>query len=194
MKAQDIKIMMDKFYNAELSAEEEKLLKDKVLNSNSEEYSELKDYFLTMEKLEKEEFLDSDFDNRIIELLEKNEPIKRSIKINWRSAYTIAASVLILVSVWLFNDILNTKEVYGTISDPEIAFAETKQILQKVNKNVKKGVNPASKSINKVDDGIKKTENVKKAGEALEDIKKLNKLNEPGQLLKSISTVTVKAG
>ena len=194
MKAQDINIMMEKYYNGELTTDEESELKKVILESDNEEFIVLRDYFKVMDEMASQEISDPDFDDNILEMLNESKPEKKAIPINWRSISTIAATVLVLVSIWLFTDVFNPKEVYGTINDPAIAFAETKQALQKVSKNVNKGVKPASTTIDKVDTGIKKTENVKKAGKALNNMKKINKLNEPGELLKSVTKVTVKAG
>ena len=194
MKAQDINIMMEKYYNGELTIDEERELKRVVLDNDNEEYATLRDYFRIMDEIASQEITDPEFDDRILEIISESEKKKKTIPINWRSVSTIAATVLVLISIWLFTDIINTKEVYGTINDPAIAFAETKQALQKVSKNVNKGVKPASSTIDKVDSGIKKTENVKKASDALDNMKKINKLKEPGELLKSVTKVTVKAG
>lgn len=194
MKAQDINIMMEKYYNGELTIDEERELKSVVLDNDNEEYAILRDYFRIMDEIASQELTDPEFDDRILEIISESEKKKKTIPINWRSVSTIAATVLVLISIWLFTDIINTKEVYGTINDPAIAFAETKQALQKVSKNVNKGVKPASSTIDKVDSGIKKTENVKKASDALDNMKKINKLKEPGELLKSVTKVTVKAG
>lgn len=194
MKAQDINIMMEKYYNGELTIDEERELKSVVLDNDNEEYAILRDYFRIMDEIASQELTDPEFDDRILEIISESEKKKKTIPINWRSVSTIAATVLVLISIWLFTDIINTKEVYGTINDPAIAFAQTKQALQKVSKNVNKGVKPASSTIDKVDSGIKKTENVKKASDALDNMKKINKLKEPGELLKSVTKVTVKAG
>jgi hypothetical protein len=71
--------------------------------------------------------------------------------------------------------------VYGTVTDPIAAFAETKKVLQEVSKNVKKGVTPVSATLKKAESGLKKTKNIKK-------------LNNTGLLLKSMTKVTVNYG
>ncbi len=195
MKDRDIKILINRYYKGELSEDEEILLKDFVRNNNDDEYADVKEHFEIMNTIfENEEKLDESFDSKILDIIKSEVPVvQKRYNIN-RIISGIAATALVLVSLWITMNIIGSKEVYGTVNDPITAFAETKKALNKVSKNVNKGVTPATKTIHKVETGIDKTKDIKKAKEALDKIKKLNTLNNTGELLKSLTKVTVKYG
>ena len=128
-----------------------------------------------------EDQLDNSFDEKILKEISSSN--QKNIKRYYipRILSGIAATALILISIWGVSSLLSPKEVYGTINDPQAAFAETKKVLQKVSTNVNKGVAPATTTIKKAESGLEKTKSIKK-------------LNNTGQLLKSITKVTVNYG
>jgi|GEM_PF-776736 len=194
MKKQDIKALVEEYYNGNLTEEEEAILKEYVENNPDEEYSVIREQFRVMDKLAKESImLDEDFDTKVLEAISQTKTTNTRFNIT-RTLSGVAATALVLISIWIAVSIMGSKEVYGTVNDPEIAFSETKKALQKVSDNLKKGVAPASKTIDKVDNNIEKSKDLKKASKALKNIEKLNKINSPGPLLKSMSKVTVKYG
>ena len=178
MKQQDIKVLIGKFYQGETTPDEENIIRSYLINNNDYEYEYLRSQFKIMDEISsKEESLDISFDEKILKQLKvKNKPLYLKYSLSG-----VAAVILLLISVWVGSSILSPKEVYGTITNPQIAFAETKKALQKVSGNVNKGVKPATNIINKADTGIEKTKN----------LKKIKKINNAGLLLESMTKVNV---
>ncbi len=195
MKTQDISALVTRYYDGDLSIEEESKLKYYLDETDSSEFAEIKSHIKIMDELANEDdLLGDDFDEKILESINETSPRSIVRYNNQKIISGIAATALLLISIWIVTNIMGTKEVYGTVNDPAIAFNETKKALQKVSKNVRKGVSPASTTIKKIDDGIDKTKEVKKASKAIDNIKNINRLNSPSQLLKSMTKVTVKYG
>lgn len=204
MNHQNINTYIDKYYEGSLSIEEETHFIDYLKNSDNTNHDIVLAQIDGLNKFfNDEKMLDDSFDSRVLqsistgsETISSRFPTKTTFKgfsFN-RVLSGIAATGLILISIWVTSNILGSKEVYGTVNDPQIAFAETKKALQKVSSNVKKAVSPAAKSMKKVETGLENTKNLEKATKAIKDIDRINKLNDTGQLLKSLTKVTVKAG
>lgn len=195
MKERDINKVIEEFYNGNLSSEEELLLKEFLEKDDSHDYAIIKDHLSAMEELHKsDELLDDSFDMKVLEAISGSEQNKINIFSTSRILSGIAATALLLITIWITVSILGTKEVYGTINDPAIAFSETKKALQSVSENVNKGVKPAGKTVDKVEESILKSKDIKKAAKAINNAGSLNKINRPGALLKSMTKVTVKYG
>lgn len=185
MKQLEINAIIEKYYKGLTTAAEEKSLKYYLENNHNAEYDTLRSQLSVMKEIQNsEEYLDNSFDEKLLKELTASKPEKSKFTYLQRTFSGVAAAILILFSIWITTNLLSPKEVYGTINDPKAAFAETKSALQKISKNVNKGVKPASSTIKKAESGIDKSKNIK-------DIKKLN---NTGQLLKSLTKVTVKYG
>jgi hypothetical protein len=191
MKKHDKNNIADKFFNSELEPDEEKkiLLDDEILENDEA----LKAYFSVMSELHKDKLPEKNFDTKILNIISEDSAPEISRTISWQRIVGIAASILILLSVWFILE-NNQKPIYGTISDPDLAFAETKEILLNVSDKLNEGLKPASKTIKKIDKGIKNSKTIKKAEETIKNINNINKLNKTEDLLKSMTKVTVKAG
>ena len=185
MKQQDINNLIDKYYDASLSSDEELFLKNYLENNDEEEYNFVRSQLQIMNDIStKEASLDNSFDEKLLQEISESNPNKSKRYYLQRTLSGIATTILILISVWVVTNILSTKEAYGTINDSHTAFSETKKILQKVSGNIKKGVKPVSKTVKKAEEGLNKTSKVKN----------IKKLNNAGLLLKSMNKVTVKFG
>lgn len=185
MNHQEINALIDKYYQGKTSIEEERFLKDQLRNNPEERYDTLNSQLKVMGTIYGEEDrLDESFEGKLLQELSKSQAVKNKIFSLQRILSGVAATVLILISIWVISNILSPKEVYGTVTDPIAAFAEAKKALQNVSKNVNKGVTPATTTLKKAESGLDKT---KKA-------KKLKTLNNTSLLLKSMTKVTVNYG
>ncbi len=185
MKQQEINVLINKFYEGDLTSEEELLLNELLKNNQEEEYNSVRTQLQIMNDFfDSEDHLDDSFDEKLLQEISSTYPIKTKRYDMNRTISGVAATVLLLISIWVVTSILSTNEAYGTIKDSHVAFAETKKILQKVSGNIKKGVKPVSKTVKKAEEGLNKTSKVKN----------IKKLNNAGLLLKSMNKVTVKFG
>lgn len=185
MKKQDINTLIEKYYDGSLSSEEELFLKNYLENNHEPEYNLIRSQLQIMKDISTEENdLDSSFDKKLLQEISATNNNKTRRYYLQRILSGVAATALILISIWVVTSMLTTKEAYGTISDSHAAFAETKKILQKVSGNFNKGVKPVSKTIEKAEAGLDKSKKVNK----------IKKLNNAGLLLKSMNKVTVNFG
>jgi len=185
MNYQEINALIDKYYQGLTTAEEEDFLKDQLKNNSEERYSTVYSQLQIMSNIYGEEdVLDKSFDEKILQELSKTQPVRTSLFRLHHILSGVAATALILISIWVTTSLFSPTEVYGTVTDPIAAFAETKKALKEVSKNVNKGVKPATTTIKKAESGLDKSKKVKK----------LKTLNNTGQLLKSMTKVSVKYG
>jgi hypothetical protein len=153
---------------------------------------EIKSYFEVMDSLA-EESLDETFDDRLFQEIESKQA-KPHIR-RWTYRLTsIAAAAILLISLWFGTDLFQPKEVYGTIDDPVLAFQETQKVLDEVSKKMNKGLTPAKKTVEKVEENVKKAGEVNKINKALKKTKNINKLDKTSEFLKSFNKVYVDYG
>lgn len=185
--------LIEKFYAGETTEHEEDQLRAYFdLADSSKNLSAEKEYFMAMTSF-KSEKLDDSFDQKLFDKIESEKPVK--INRIWDYSLSgIAATIVIFLVVWFGTDLLKPQEVYGTINDPHLAFMETQKALEEVSVKMKKGIKPAKKTVDKVEENVKKTEDVKKIQKALNKTKSIQKIDEASELLKSFSKVYVNYG
>ncbi len=189
-KLQDL---IEKFYAGETTEQEEDQLKAYFnLADSSKDLAREKEYFMAMNSLKTKE-LDDTFEKELFKQINDEKP-GRKLKVWGYSLSAVAATITIFLLVWFGTDILNPGEVYGTINDPHLAFAETQKALDEISKKMNKGLKPAKKTVDKVEENVKKTGEVKKLNKALEKTKSFQKIDEASELLKSFSKVYINYG
>ena len=193
MKPAKLDLLIEKYYAGETSPEEEKELKAFFLEGDMPaEYLGLKEQFEIMDLMSKEQVSD-DFDSKLMKNISGNKKDSKTfIGSFWISG--IAATILLFIAIWFGTDLLNPKAVYGTITDPELAFNETKKVLDEVSKKMNKGITPAKKTVDKVEGSVKQAGEIKKINEALNKAKSIDKLEEASDLLKSMNKVYIRIG
>ena len=194
MKVQDIKLLIEKFYNGETSKCEEQLLMDYFDQKEiPEQYSDTKEYFNFLQKEAALE-LDDTFNEKFFKETGLNEHQTNNKRIWMYRISGIAATILVFVLVWVGTELFQPKEVYGTISDPAIAFLETQKAMDEVSKKMNKGLKPAEKTVKTIDNSVKKVGELKKMNKALENTKSIHKIDKASDLLKSVSKVYISYG
>ena len=194
MKVQDIKLLIEKFYDGKTSKREEQLLKNYFDQKDiPEQYSDTKEYFNFLQKEAALE-LDDTFDEKFFKETGLDEHQTNNKRIWMYRISGIAATILVFILVWVGTELFQPKEVYGTISDPAIAFLETQKAMDEVSKKMNKGLQPAEKTVKKIDENVKRVGEFKKMNQALESTKSLRKIDQASDLLKSISKVYVSYG
>jgi hypothetical protein len=188
-----LKQLIDKYFDGETSLEEEQQLREFFKQEDlSGAYTELKAYFIVSDEFS-EETLSAGFDEMLDKkLMAESDSGKRKMTTYWISG--IAASLLLFLSIWLGTELFQPKEVYGTITDPKIAFMETKKVLGDVSQKLNEGLKPARKTTGKVKKNIEQAGEITKVNQAFKKSESLNKLDEASDLLKSFSKVTIITG
>lgn len=193
MKPANLDLLIEKYYAGETSQEEEQELKVLLQSESlSEKYTELKEQFQLMEFMGEAQLPD-DFDAKLMETIKASEQSSKPIFGSyWIPA--IAATILLLITIWFGTDLLQPKAVYGNINDPELAFNETKKVLDEVSKKMNKAISPAKKTVDKVEGNVKQAGEIKQLNKALDKAKKIDKMDNASDLLKSMNKVYIRIG
>ena len=129
MEQNNIKILIDKYFNGNTTITEENQLKNYFSNENVaddlKQYQPIFQYFSTQEKVT--------FEPNI------------TLKSNKKPVYylSIAASIILLIGLGTYFKMNNTSSNndLGSYDSPEVAFKETQKVLQMLSSNVNIGVN-----------------------------------------------------
>ena len=168
MKVDKVEKLIEAFYEGNTSIEEEKALLHYFRTTDVPEHLLAeKEMFLQLttnnpqvpEELEKKL-------SGLIDTWEQEEQeklsIKRVRKTNWIWVGGIAASIILIFSIWTYTSYnqLNTQNLQAdTYSNPDEAFKEAQKALALVSKNLNKGMvqlESANSQIKKVDDILNK--------------------------------------
>lgn len=177
MNIEDIRILIESFYNGETTAAEEEMLLSYFEGDDvAEDLLEERDVFLQLKNTEPIDIpVGLEFRlNNLIDNLAANESQKIVIRelnhssrsLLWFKIGGIAASVAILFSIGLyvgnnskgdaFSDIAQGVEVKDSFDDPADAYKEAERALMLVSYNLNKGVD----QISVVSDNIDKTNTI----------------------------------
>ena len=97
--------------------------------------------------------------------------------------------MLILISLWLGGFL--TLQPYGTIDNPQLAFAQTRAALQKVSKNLNKGLKPIEKAAADFNKPLNKVAAINKMNQPLKDLQRLREMEKARELMQSINSVYI---
>ncbi len=193
MKQEEINKLLEKFFAGETTESEESQLKSWLQTEDvPAELEAVKSYFQAMHEL-KEEKPDDAFEETLMERLTKEEPDRKS-RFRIYSLTSVAATIAVFLAVWMGINLFRPTEVYGTIKDPKIAFAETKRILQEVSAKMNEGLEPAEKTVKTVEKNVKKAGEAKKINEVLQKVGYIIKVERINDLLKPLKKENTKNG
>ncbi len=135
-----------------------------------EQFSEVKEYFMFVQK-EKEQVLDESFDHKLFAAMNEAPSGRNSRKVWVYRLSGIAATVLVLV--WLGVEIFQPKQVYGTVADPALAFNETRNALDMVAGKLNQNTIPAKKTLKTFNKSLQKVYELNKWNYSLKKTEKV---------------------
>jgi hypothetical protein len=153
MDYNNIRKLLDRYWEGESSLQEETQLRDFFAGTNVPEdlkpYQPLFQFF----QMEQEKKLDGDFDERLVQKLETAE--KPEVKIRKLPYYLmrIAAAGLLLFSIYFVNEQWNQPSYESMAAEemtPEEVYAQTKQALLLVSAKLTKGTNVVNDGMSKM--------------------------------------------
>ena len=125
MELSKIEALLDQYFEGVTTLEEEQIIKEYF--SNQQVAPHLEQYKLIFSYFEEE---------RKLKIIEKTAIKKKPLL----QIISIAASVVVLLSVATFAYYDQPQQDLGTFDDPEIAFRETQKALNMLSGNVNKGI------------------------------------------------------
>lgn len=173
MDSKHIEELLEKYWNAETTLEQEQELRAFFQSSNvPENLSEAAMLFRYFET-EKSKKLNENFDADVTKKLQQRQGGKIVSMTNWFRVARIAAGIVVMVAaVYLVGQqVRKGKDIPDTESDPQLAFEETKKALMMISKNFHKAEKEAS-MINLLNEAEKTIQ--RKPSENKEEEKKIN--------------------
>jgi hypothetical protein len=172
MKTNEVKILLQKYYNGSTSPREESDLEEYFLNNQAgPEFEADKLHFMAVAAMRDEDIeVPVDLETSVLHKL--NEVQKRQVRGNRRIQYlvfSIAAALLLMVSTFIF---LSRQNQTQYISDTKIAYAESHQALELVSKLFNEGTSQLS--------------GLSKINQAIEPLSKLNSLDKAAKSLSNL--------
>ena len=184
MKEEELKRLIEKYYNGESTEEEESSLRDYFRKNNiSEGYEAEKIIFGYFDKSKEMPEPSVDFEARILAGIDASESSRRSrtMKKYLLPILSAAAGLLLLGGSYFY--FIVRAEPMDTFTDPEIAYAETIKILREVSSQMNRGtqvLEPVGK-INKVTK--KSFETINKSSRIVEkNLKNLELLDKASEI------------
>ncbi len=161
MDSKRIEHLLEKYWNAETSLEEEQELhyyfQRADVPENLKETAVLFRYF----EIEKSRTLNENFVARVTNQIKQRQGLKMVPMTNWFRIARVAAGVVVIVAaVYMIGHEARKSsphEITDTESDPKLAFEETKKALLMISKNFGKAQREASK-INLLNEAERKIE------------------------------------
>lgn len=154
METNNIKDLIQAFYDGKTTVEEEKIIFDYFQNEGiSEDLEEEKKFFLSLQAIKKPIDIPSSLESKISKLidnLDQNENKKsQKIKNLWIWIASSAACIIIVLSVGFYLNENRTNyqmavETKDTFDDPNQAYKEVEQALILVSNNMNKGIEQLS--------------------------------------------------
>ncbi len=189
MQPHELKALVDKYYEGLTSLKEEARLLDELRkSSDSDLYADVIQQLGIMQKMKGVEIPDMQLVTKILSSISQEQPAKKRWTLMGSHWSGIAAAVVLFFALWIGSELVKPSQVYGTITDPKLAFNETTRVLEKVSQNLNKGLEPAQKSASALVQGVEKAESV--VGKSEEK----NKITKASQYLNSFTRVYINLG
>ncbi len=138
MDSKQIVELVNKYWNAETSVDEEQQLREYFTHQKVDDsLKEIAALFQYFQNQKNKSLNDLSFDNKVINKLEK-PPRSRVMQLVYNSMRIAAGVAVLMVAVWFVrNEIRKTtpQEIVDTYDDPQKAFEETKQALLMISKS-----------------------------------------------------------
>lgn len=171
-----IEELLEKYWAAESSIDEEQELK-KLVNDSNELPEELKGLFNHFEEQKAEE-LGDDFDQMILSMIDTEKKTKVINLSGYFKQYaSIAAAILVLlVSSYFFMQQQKAYEQTDTFESPELALQEFKKQMLMVSSYMNKGSNRLSdlSNLSKANTGLEEISLMGQASRSLQPISKMD--------------------
>jgi hypothetical protein len=191
MEREKIKALIEKFYAGETDRAEETLLKEFFSQGTiPEEFLPEKAHFLLLMQWQSESLPDDSFDDKIMhEIASRSKPEKQAI--GWYALAGIAASVLLVLALWLGNTLGTKPALPGTTKNPVLAYAQARTALQMVSGNLNAGLRPVEKATRNFREPLEKAGEIKILNTSVKPVKKLEEIERARRLMESINSVYV---
>ncbi len=145
MDTNDLKLLLERYWDGQTSRKEEDQLKAWFLNNPTPEGLENEAQLFTYYSNQGKISLSNDFESRVIDQLREEEPVSNSAKTiafwplltNWKVAAVISG--IVVASFVLKNPFGSSTQMTDTYDNPQDAYEATKAILLTISTSMNKG-------------------------------------------------------
>jgi len=191
MELKNIKALLERFYAGETSREEEAFLQQFFSQPDvPESLSAEKEHFRVLMQWQSESPLDEVFDMQIMGRISASHKPERSF-IGWYALAGVAASILLMLALWVGSMQDKKLSLPGTTSNPALAYVQARTALQMVSENLNAGLRPAKKVTREFSASLEKAGEIKILNTSLKPMKKLEEIDRARRLMESINSVSI---
>lgn len=191
MKTQEIRDLLERYYEGKTSLYEEKTLKEYFQQEIvPEELLAEREVFMVFSESKRDEVLDEKFDDEIMKMIYSQTDKKATRTRLLYIASSVAAGIALLIGTFFFvfeyDNMLGSRNTFemAAIHDPETALEETRKTLYMVSEIFNKGTGQLS-SISKFSDGTGSLMPLSKFNEGTTALQPLDKIYDVEQILTS---------
>jgi len=176
MNTKEIEDLLEKYYEGLTSLEEEKQLCEFFLEDIVPSYlAPYADLFRSFAESRQEEISDPEFEEKFLKAIEETPVISMYSK-KRRLIYItgLAAGVLLLIGLFFtFTKDVFTKPPKNTITNPDLAYAETQKALLMLSENFHTGISQIEK-LQAFDKGIEQLQNLQRFDQGILQVQKFS--------------------
>ena len=195
MNYNSIKELLEKFYAGETSLEEEATLKRFFAEKDIPEALHAdQELFRSLTVMEEESLLNEDFDTAVLAQMEGSTTIHWGRHQRIYALSGLAAAAVVVISLWVGGVFAPQQQLPGTINNPQVAYAETKKVLDEVSDNLNKGLTPVQSAVEKMDQPVQQMSKINDMRQALGKVQYLEEMNKARDLMQSINGVYTNLG
>jgi hypothetical protein len=190
MEIQEVKKLLEKYYEGFTSMEEEARLSAYFKQENIPDHLIAEKEMFLFYATEKGEEYPADLSDEIKEMIGRleNKPNSGSKQFSkylyWISG--VAASLLLIISSYFF---LKSPALEDTYDNPELAYQETKKVLLYVSSKLNKGTLPVEEKFSKMTSGTEEIRKISKLRKGLDEVQTISTKTEKLEALKYFSLV-----
>jgi hypothetical protein len=191
MEPEKIKVLLERFYTGETSRKEEAfLLKFFSQPAVPEELKAEKEHFQMLLQWQSESPLDESFDMQIMQKISASRK-PESQSIGWYVLAGVAASVLLVLALWLGNWQDKKPALPGTKNNQALAYVQARTALQMVSGNLNEGLRPAARVVREINGSMEKASEIRTLGTAVKPLRKLSEIERARRLMESLNSVYI---
>ncbi len=191
MEPKKIKTLLERFYAGETNRKEEIFLQEFFSQPDvPEALSAEKEHFRLLMQWQSDNPLGESFDSQIMEMISTPHAPERRFN-SWYALAGVAASILLVLALWMGNHQNKESVLPGTTNNPALAYVQVRTALQMVSGTLNEGMSPAAKAATEITSAMEKASEIGAMGAAVKPVRKLSEMERARQLMESLNSVYV---
>jgi hypothetical protein len=191
MEPEKMKNLLERFYAGDTTLEEEALLREFFSQPEvPAEWSAEKAHFQMLAQWQSEEPLQDDFDLSVMEKISATHSAVHT-SFGWYALAGIAASVLLVLALWIGNRQDEKNRIPGTTQNPALAYVQARSALQMVSGVLNEGMRPAEKATAEINMAMGKTAKLSALETVALPVQNLSKIAHAHALVQSFNRIYI---